>query len=176
MFAMVLWCQSNDEDAFSLILDCEFAGSPLHLFGCKDSETNGVLFGRFGDDCVHTHPQDQRVKLNRAGFPLRLGRPNCPQYMKTAFCPSMKACNRNHPNLEYHPSSAGAAAGDGSTGAPAPLPMVLLQTEKLRIFRSFFWVPIRDYCDIVGSTGACPSAPVLCNPGVVLLFCLASNE
>ena len=173
---MVLSCHSNDEDAFSLILDCEFGGSPFTYLVVKTLKRMVFCLCRFGDDCVHTHPQDQRVKLNRAGFPLRPGRPNCQQYMKTAFCPSMKACNRNHPNLEYHPPSAGVAAGDGSTGAPAPLPMVLLQIEKFRIFRSFFWVSIRDNYDTAGSTGACPSAPVLYHPGVVLLFCLVSNE
>jgi len=31
------------------------------------------------------------VKLNRGGFPLRPGKQHCPSYLRTAFCPLMKA-------------------------------------------------------------------------------------
>ena len=36
IFVMLMWCNSNDSDVFSLLLDCDFGGfSSTFLFGCE---------------------------------------------------------------------------------------------------------------------------------------------
>jgi hypothetical protein len=82
---------------------------------------------RFLGECVKTHPPENRIKLNKGGFPMRPGRPICPAYLRTAFCPLMKACMQHHPNLRFLPQAAGADSAGAPTAAnteasPRPIP------------------------------------------------------
>lgn len=110
------------------------------------------------------------MKLNRGGFPLRPGKQHCPSYLRTAFCPLMKACMMHHPNLLMEAPAADAPVDTGKADAEKPKRGKTFEHDKMEVVEEGDWTagypqhPKAAVCETFMRFGGCECVPLATSP------------